>query len=57
MASGACSRRERVERDFTAVPNEAGMGDIRFGLGAIRNVGTNVVEGRRDVAGWKDFDH
>jgi DNA polymerase-3 subunit alpha len=30
--------------DFTAVPAEVGIGDIRFGLGAIRNVGTNVVE-------------
>jgi DNA polymerase-3 subunit alpha len=30
--------------DFTAVPNETGVGDIRFGLGAIRNVGANVVE-------------
>jgi DNA polymerase-3 subunit alpha len=31
--------------DFTAVPSEiGGVGDIRFGLGAIRNVGTNVVE-------------
>ena len=30
--------------DFTAVPSEVGIGDIRFGLGAIRNVGSNVVE-------------
>ncbi len=30
--------------DFTAVPNETGVGDIRFGLGAIRNVGANVVD-------------
>ena len=30
--------------DFTAVPSEAGIGDIRFGLGAVRNVGFNVVE-------------
>ena len=30
--------------DFTAVPNETGVGDIRFGLGAVRNVGHNVVE-------------
>jgi DNA polymerase-3 subunit alpha len=33
--------------DFTAVPNENGVGDIRFGLGAVRNVGYNVVEGIR----------
>jgi DNA polymerase-3 subunit alpha len=33
--------------DFTAVPSEMGVGDIRFGLGAVRNVGTNVVEGIR----------
>jgi DNA polymerase-3 subunit alpha len=30
--------------DFTAVPSEGGVGDIRFGLGAVRNVGHNVVE-------------
>ncbi|MCU1423345.1 MAG: polymerase subunit alpha, partial [Microbacteriaceae bacterium] len=30
--------------DFTAVPSETGIGDIRFGLGAVRNVGFNVVE-------------
>jgi DNA polymerase-3 subunit alpha len=30
--------------DFTAVPVEAGVGDIRFGLGAVRNVGYGVVE-------------
>ena len=30
--------------DFTAVPTEGGGGDIRFGLGAVRNVGFNVVE-------------
>ena len=30
--------------DFTAVPNPTGVGDIRFGLGAVRNVGANVVE-------------
>jgi DNA polymerase-3 subunit alpha len=35
--------------DFTAVPSakdgeHGGVGDIRFGLGAIRNVGFNVVE-------------
>src|SRR6195952_3251504 len=36
--------------DFTAVPNadsRGGVGDIRFGLGAVRNVGFNVVEGIR----------
>ena len=33
--------------DFTAVPNNGGVGDIRFGLGAVRNVGANVVEGIR----------
>jgi DNA polymerase III subunit alpha len=38
--------------DFTAVPASAsidpeGIGDIRFGLGAVRNVGYNVVEGIR----------
>ncbi|HEX4400370.1 MAG TPA: DNA polymerase III subunit alpha [Galbitalea sp.] len=34
--------------DFTAVPSQdGGMGDIRFGLGAVRNVGYNVVEGIR----------
>ena len=38
--------------DFTAVPPSAsidpeGIGDIRFGLGAVRNVGYNVVEGIR----------
>ncbi|MDQ1571200.1 MAG: polymerase subunit alpha [Actinomycetota bacterium] len=33
--------------DFTAVPSEDGIGDIRFGLGAVRNVGFNVVEGIR----------
>ena len=38
--------------DFTAVPSSAsqdpeGIGDIRFGLGAVRNVGYNVVEGIR----------
>jgi DNA polymerase-3 subunit alpha len=30
--------------DFTAVPSQGGVGDIRFGLGAVRNVGHNVVE-------------
>ena len=30
--------------DFTAVPSDVGIGDIRFGLGAVRNVGHNVVE-------------
>jgi DNA polymerase III subunit alpha len=30
--------------DFTAVASETGIGDIRFGLGAVRNVGHNVVE-------------
>jgi DNA polymerase-3 subunit alpha len=30
--------------DFTAVPTDAGVGDVRFGLGAVRNVGHNVVE-------------
>jgi DNA polymerase-3 subunit alpha len=30
--------------DFTAVPTGLGMGDIRFGLGAVRNVGSAVVE-------------
>jgi len=35
--------------DFTAVPSavEGTIGDIRFGLGAVRNVGANVVEGIR----------
>jgi DNA polymerase III subunit alpha len=35
--------------DFTAVPaaDGASVGDIRFGLGAVRNVGYNVVEGIR----------
>jgi DNA polymerase-3 subunit alpha len=33
--------------DFTAVPSTEGIGDIRFGLGAVRNVGYNVVEGIR----------
>ncbi len=33
--------------DFTAVPSTDGIGDIRFGLGAVRNVGYNVVEGIR----------
>jgi DNA polymerase III subunit alpha len=38
--------------DFTAVPSaqaneESTPGDIRFGLGAVRNVGYNVVEGIR----------
>jgi DNA polymerase-3 subunit alpha len=33
--------------DFTAVPSATGPGDIRFGLGAVRNVGTGVVEGIR----------
>ena len=33
--------------DFTAVPAADGVGDIRFGLGAVRNVGYNVVEGIR----------
>jgi DNA polymerase-3 subunit alpha len=34
--------------DFTAVPSAGeGIGDIRFGLGAVRNVGYNVVEGIR----------
>jgi len=35
--------------DFTAVPSTSrgGIGDIRFGLGAVRNVGANVVEGIR----------
>ncbi|HEY2644575.1 MAG TPA: DNA polymerase III subunit alpha, partial [Galbitalea sp.] len=35
--------------DFTAVPSEDGPGDIRFGLGAVRNVGYNVVEGIRQA--------
>ncbi len=30
--------------DFTAVPSAGTRGDIRFGLGAVRNVGHNVVE-------------
>ncbi|CAN5168566.1 DNA polymerase III subunit alpha [soil metagenome] len=30
--------------DFTAVPSGSGVGDIRFGLGAVRNVGFAVVE-------------
>ncbi len=30
--------------DFTAVPGEGSVGDIRFGLGAVRNVGHAVVE-------------
>jgi DNA polymerase-3 subunit alpha len=30
--------------DFTAVPNPDGVGDVRFGLGAVRNVGYNVVD-------------
>jgi DNA polymerase III subunit alpha len=30
--------------DFTAVPTEGGPGDIRFGLGAVRNVGYGVVD-------------
>ena len=30
--------------DFTAVPTEGTRGDVRFGLGAVRNVGYNVVE-------------
>jgi DNA polymerase-3 subunit alpha len=33
--------------DFTAVPSEGTRGDVRFGLGAVRNVGTNVVEAIR----------
>jgi DNA polymerase-3 subunit alpha len=33
--------------DFTAVPNGEELGDIRFGLGAVRNVGANVVEAIR----------
>jgi DNA polymerase-3 subunit alpha len=34
--------------DFTAVQaQDDGIGDIRFGLGAVRNVGYNVVEGIR----------
>lgn len=33
--------------DFTAVPTGAELGDIRFGLGAVRNVGANVVEAIR----------
>ncbi len=34
--------------DFTAVRSDANpVGDIRFGLGAVRNVGYNVVEGIR----------
>jgi DNA polymerase-3 subunit alpha len=34
--------------DFTAVASSGdGIGDIRFGLGAVRNVGANVVEGIR----------
>jgi DNA polymerase-3 subunit alpha len=34
--------------DFTAVPSDGSrVGDIRFGLGAVRNVGANVVEGIR----------
>ena len=35
--------------DFTAVPSDEGVGDIRFGLGAVRNVGYNVVEGIRQA--------
>jgi DNA polymerase-3 subunit alpha len=40
--------------DFTAVPavpseSGEGVGDIRFGLGAVRNVGYNVVEGIRQA--------
>jgi DNA polymerase-3 subunit alpha len=40
--------------DFTAVPPAASapggsVGDIRFGLGAVRNVGYNVVEGIRQA--------
>jgi len=30
--------------DFNAVPTAEGIGDVRFGLGAVRNVGANVVE-------------
>ncbi len=30
--------------DFTAVPAEGTRGDVRFGLGAVRNVGFSVVE-------------
>lgn len=30
--------------DFTAVPTPGGRGDVRFGLGAVRNVGYAVVE-------------
>jgi DNA polymerase III subunit alpha len=30
--------------DFTAVPAEGTRGDVRFGLGAVRNVGVSVVE-------------
>ena len=40
--------------DFTAVPSETGPGDIRFGLGAVRNVGYNVVEGIRAAREEKD---
>jgi DNA polymerase-3 subunit alpha len=40
--------------DFTAVPSEVGVGDIRFGLGAVRNVGFNVVEGIRQSREEKD---
>jgi DNA polymerase-3 subunit alpha len=48
--------------DFTAVPSTAsidpeGIGDIRFGLGAVRNVGYNVVEGIRMAREERDrFD-
>jgi DNA polymerase-3 subunit alpha len=39
--------------DFTAVPavdaDNGSVGDIRFGLGAVRNVGFNVVEGIRQA--------
>jgi DNA polymerase-3 subunit alpha len=40
--------------DFTAVPSAEGIGDIRFGLGAVRNVGYNVVEGIRAAREEKD---
>ena len=42
---GAAARRQRVAADFTPVGN-----DIRFGLTAIRNVGSNVVDGDRGGA-------
>ena len=45
---GAAARRQRVDR-VTSPPCRAtdGPGDIRFGLGAVRNVGYGVVDGIR----------